>query len=245
MFDYIVLGILQGIFEWLPISSEGIVVLAGQIWPKEFNPIDVALFLHLGTVFAALVYFRKDWKEVFTLKNKNLVRFLVITTIISLGVGFLIYKTISHVAIGPELLLIMGFGLLFTAFFQKKRKNIALSFNQLAVVSGILQGLSVIPGLSRSGSTIFGLSLGEINPSKILKISYMMSVPVILASSIYLGFKNSFLIFEALPALIISFLVGLISLHFLIRFSQKVNFFMFAFGFGLLCFLGAIIGFMG
>ena len=83
-------------------------------------------------------------------------------------------------------------------------------------MAGFLQGLAVIPGLSRSGSTIFGLSLGKFDSAQILKISYMMSGPIVLASSAYLFLKNPVLVFEAWPSLISSFLVGLISLHFLI-----------------------------
>ena len=62
MLDYIVLGILQGIFEWLPISSEGIVALLSQFLQKG-NPVDVALFLHLGTLLVVLIYrkFRQEF----------------------------------------------------------------------------------------------------------------------------------------------------------------------------------------
>ena len=161
MWDYIILGVLQGFFEWIPISSEGIVALASQMFIADVNPIDAALFLHLGTLLAVLVYFRKDWTEVLTLKDIHLFRFLMIATVISLFVGFALYHLVSSVAIGPGLLTVMGIGLLFTAYFQKKKRNINLSRDRMAVLVGVLQGLAVIPGLSRSGSTIFGLSLGR------------------------------------------------------------------------------------
>jgi len=241
MWSYIILGILQGIFEWIPISSEGIVAIASQYFLKGFHPIDVAIFLHLGTLLAVLIYFRKEWKEVLTLKNKNLFYFLIIATVVSLVVGFPIYKSIKEITIGAGLLVVMGFGLLLTSFLQKKRKSFNLNLNQLAIFSGILQGLSVIPGLSRSGSTIFGLSLGKKNPSEILKISYMMSAPVIFLANFYLYFKNPILVDKGWISLIFSFLVGIFSLHYLIKFSQKINFQKFTLIFGLLCFLGAIL----
>jgi len=134
--------------------------------------------------------------------------------------------------------------LLFTSFFQKKGKILNLNLDYIALISGVLQGFSVIPGLSRSGSTIFGLSLGKINPSEILKYSYMMSAPVILASSSYLMLKNPVLISQGWISLIFSFLVGLVSLHFLMKISQRINFSKFALIFGILCLFGAAIGFI-
>lgn len=244
MWNYLFLGIIQGIFEWFPISSEGIVALAGQFLVKDLDPIDIALFLHLGTVFAILIYFWKDWKEVFLLKNYKLVRFLIISSLISLSIGYPIYKLVNSMIVGNTLLLVMGFCLLLTAYFHKTKRSFQIDFDKLAIITGFLQGLAVIPGLSRSGSTIFGLSLGKSTPSEMLKVSYMMSLPVVLASSFYLFLKEPILIFEWWPALISSFLVGILSLHFLIKFAKKINFFKFTLIFSLLCFLGAIIGFI-
>ncbi len=244
MLSYIFLGIVQGIFEWIPISSEGIVALCSNFLLKDINPVDIALFLHLGTLFAVLVYFRKDWKEILTLRNPRLLRFLVLTTFISLVVGYPLYKLIREVAIGSGIMIVMGFGLLFTAYFNKFKKFSGIGFNKLAIVTGFLQGLSVIPGLSRSGSTIFGLSLGENNPSQILKISYIISAPVVLASSAYLFLENPSLVYSSLLSLIFSFLTGFLTLKFLFKIAGKINFFGFALIFSLLCFLGAAIGFI-
>ena len=123
-------------------------------------------------------------------------------------------------------------------------RSAAMGFNRLAVVSGFLQGLSVIPGLSRSASTIFSLSLGRKSPQEILRISYMMSAPVVLASSIYLYLNNPSMVFDLWPALVFSFLVGFFSLSFLLRISQRINFFTFALIFALICFIGAGIQYL-
>ena len=71
MLEYIILGIIQGFFEWLPISSEGAVAIASQFLIKGFHPLEIALFAHLGTFFAVLIYFRKEWLDVLTFKNKK------------------------------------------------------------------------------------------------------------------------------------------------------------------------------
>lgn len=244
MLNQIILGLIQGVFEWIPISSEGMVALASRFFSSQFNPIEMALFLHLGTLLAALIYFKKDWQEVILLKNRELLRFLIITTIISLAIGFPLYKFVKNMALGSGLLLIMGFGLLLTAYFHKRKSNFVLKTGRLAAFTGFLQGLSVIPGLSRSGSTVFGLSLSKFSPPEILKISYMMSVPVGLAANAYIFLETPALISHGWLALVVSFIVGMLSLHFLIRISEKINFFKFAFVFALLCFLGGFLSFI-
>jgi len=244
MLIQIILGMVQGIFEWIPISSEGMTALVAKFLTNEFNPIEIALLLHLGTLLAAIIYFRKDWKEIILLKNRKLLRFLVTATMISLVIGFPIYKFVKHMALGSGLLLIMGCGLLVTAYFHKSKKQLKVSPGRLTWLVGVLQGLSVIPGLSRSGATIFGLSLSELTPTEILKMSYMLSVPVGLAANFYLFLENPGLISQGWVGLIASFVVGILSLHLLIRVSEKINFFKFALVFSGLCFLGVIVGFV-
>jgi len=239
MLDYVILGIIQGIFEWIPISSQGIVAIASQFLIKEVHPLEMALFLHLGTLLAVLIYFRKEWIEVFRFKNISLLRFLVVSAAISGIVGFALYVLIKNIALGNGLLVITGFGLLLTAYFHKAKRMPGINLNKLAVITGILQGLAVIPGLSRSGATIFGLSLGKLNPEEILKISYMMSAPAVLGLTGFLFFKNPVLISESWPALIFSFLAGFLTLDFLLKVANKIDFFKFALIFALFCFLGA------
>lgn len=239
MLDYVILGIIQGIFEWIPISSQGMVAIASQFLIKEVHPLEMALFLHLGTLLAVLIYFRKEWIEVFRFKNISLLRFLVVSAAISGIVGFTLYVLIKNIALGNGLLVITGFGLLLTAYFHKAKRMPGINLNKLAVITGILQGLAVIPGLSRSGATIFGLSLGKLNPGEILKISYMMSAPAVLGLTGFLFFKNPVLISESWPALISSFLVGFLTLDFLLKVANKIDFFKFALIFALFCFLGA------
>jgi len=243
MFDYIILGIIQGIFEWLPISSEGVVAIAGRFLIEEIDSLETALFLHLGTVLAVLLYFRKDWLEILTLKNRVLFRFLIISTVISGIIGLILYNSlIKNMATGGVLLLITGFALLFTAYFHKAKRTAGLGFDKLPVITGILQGLAVIPGFSRSGSTIFGLSLGELEPKQILRLSYLMSVPAVAASTGYfLVFKAHSFSFDIWPAALASFIIGLLFLDGLTKLSQKMNFAKFALAFALLCFIGAFM----
>lgn len=245
MFEYIILGILQGIFEWIPVSSEGIVALFSNYFIKDLNVVDVAIFLHLGTFFSVLIYFWKDWLDLLKLKDVKFLKFFILTTIISGGIGFLLYDLSKEIVMGGGLLLLMGFGLLLTSFFQKRKINFNLDKKYGPFLIGILQGVSVVPGVSRSGSTIFGLSFFEKDPLKILKISYLLSAPIIVASSGYLYLKNPDILFDGgWVALIFAFIFGILTLKILFDLTKKINFSLFTLIFGILCILSGIIEYL-
>ncbi|MGI6297566.1 MAG: undecaprenyl-diphosphate phosphatase [Minisyncoccales bacterium] len=245
MWKYILLGALQGIFEWLPISSEGVVALFSKFLIKDFNAVDLAIFLHFGTFFVVLIYFWKDWIKLISFKDNEFLKFFIITTIISGGLGFLIYDFAKQVVMGGGLLLLMGLGLFLTSFFQRKQINFSLDKKLAPYALGTLQGLSAIPGVSRSGSTIFGLSFFEKDPYKILKVSYLLSAPVVLGASIYLYLKNPDIVMQGgWIALIFSFIFGFISLKSLLKLSQRIDFSKFTLIFGIICILGALLEFL-
>lgn len=241
MWEYVLLGALQGIFEWIPISSQGLMTIFSSFIVTDINSIDFSLFLHLGTMFAVLIFFRKDWINLILLRDKELLRFFIIASVVSLSLGFVVYKTIGDIAIGSGLLFLIGFGLLLTSWFQKKdiRLNMNKDFN--SVIVGLLQGISVIPGVSRSGSTIFGLSLKENDPSEILKKSYIISLPAVAASTGYIFINNPSINSFPWIALLSSFVFGMISLKVLLDFSKKVNFSKITMTFGILCLIGGIM----
>jgi undecaprenyl-diphosphatase len=244
MWEYILLGFLQGVFEWIPVSSEGIVAIFSQYLVKDFNSVDLALFLHLGTVLAVLVYFWKDWINLVMFKDKEFLRFFVIVTFISGTLGFFVYKMARDVSMGSGLLVLMGLGLLLTSWFQKNNIKLKVNKDISSIIVGLLQVLSAIPGVSRSGSTIFGLSLTENDPTEILKKSYIISVPVVIGSSLYLYIKNPVMASSSWIAVVFSFIFGIISLKLLLDFSKKVNFSKFTLIFGILCLLGALFQFL-
>ncbi len=240
---YIFLGFLQGIFEWLPISSKSIVALFADNAGTGFHPMDLAFFLHVGTLLATFVYFWRDIRDLILFKDKEFVKFFIIVSAISGTLGFVAYKTTRDVAIGPTLLLLMGCGLILTSFFQSRKIKVKMSKTMSAVVVGLLQSITAIPGVSRSGATIFGLSLTEHDPEKILRYSYLISIPVVLGAEIYLQ-KEQLVTFtpEIMVAVVSSFFFGLISLKVLLGLAKKVNFAKFTLFFGIICILGALIG---
>jgi undecaprenyl-diphosphatase len=245
MIEYIIAGILQGIFEWLPVSSEGVVSLFANFSLQQVNSVDFALFLHLGTALAVIVYFWKDILNLILFKDKEFLKFFIIVTILSGGIGFFVYKFASSIGGGPALLFLMGCGLLLTSWFQRKKIKIKSNNTVSAFVVGLLQAITPIPGVSRSGATIFGLSLFEDNPTKIMKASYLISIPVVLSASLYLYLKNPVMLStNILIGIFVSFIVGITTLKFLMGISHKINFSKFTFIFGCLCFLGVLVYFL-
>ena len=244
MWEYILLGALQGIFEWIPISSEGVLTIFSSFLVTDMSSIDFSLFLHLGTMLAIIIYFRKEWVDLFLMKDKKLLRFFIIASFVSLGLGFIIYKTMGDISIGSGLLFLMGVGLILTSFFQRKNIKLKISDDVSSIIVGLLQGIAVIPGVSRSGSTIFGLSLKESDPSEILRKSYLISLPAVAASSGYIFINNPSISSFPWVALISSFIFGIISLKIILDFSKKTNFSVLTLTFGILCLIGGLIEFL-
>lgn len=249
MIESIILGFAQGVAEWLPISSEGLLVLLKvNVFKSSLSLnslISYALFLHLGTFLAALVYFRKEvldlLKSLFSNKRKEAVRFYIISTVITGIVGILILKLLGSFELSSAkwIMLLIGIALLVTAFLQfikkgeqyKEEKDLKTIDS---VILGILQGFSIIPGLSRSGLTVSGLLLRKFSDTTALKLSFIMSLPAVLAGNILLNLDKLALSPENLLGLLFSFLFGILTIHILLKLSQKINFAWFVLLFGLI-----------
>lgn len=291
MIEALIQGTVQGITEWLPVSSEGIIVLINNsFFGDKFSlqeDINYALFLHMGTFFAALVYFHEDviniLKGLVRYKKsdkdmQNLLLFLFFSTSISGIIGFIILVIIERLddtsVTGPVLMLVVGIALAFTGFLQwrhsgksfsiiKQQKSSLDSIKEVArdveniiserinpatkrqhkggrllqdlnimdaMILGFVQGFTVIPGLSRSGTTISFLLIRKIDSAIALKLSFLMSLPVVLGVNIYRNYDDLLNISpELLAALLAAFLFGIITIHSLLRLAERVNFAIFVF----------------
>ena len=257
MLEQIILGIVQGIAEWLPISSEGLIVLlVGNFFNKGIDLetiIRQALFLHLGTFLAALIYFRKDVisliRALFNYRSADLERqktlkFLIIATLISSLFGFILLKALTGLEeqlffSAKVITLVIGLLLLITAVLQIKAnkggyKKISHLENKDGFLLGFIQGLAVLPGLSRSGLTISTLLLRKFDDVYALKLSFLMSLPVVLGGNIILNLQHGLFLIEAIWGLIFAFVFGLLTIDLLLRFAKKVNFGYFVLFFGIL-----------
>lgn len=234
LFDSLILGIVEGITEFLPISSTGHLILASNLlglFQTEFLK-SFEIIIQLGAIAAVVFVY---WRSFLKIKiwQKVLAAFLP-TGII----GFILYKIIKQYLIGNEAvvlwaLLIGGLALI---IFEKSHKEKEEANGEIENISykqalgiGVCQSLAVVPGLSRSAATIVGgLALG-LKRETIVKFSFLLAVPTMLAASGWdlLKNANSFLP-EDLNVLavgfVISFLTALITIKWLLNFVQKHNF---------------------
>jgi len=259
----LILGLIQGITEWLPLSSSGMLTLALTnlfLITSIEDLIRTALFLHLGTFLAALIYFRKNVKKIFiTLFNyknqstdsKNIFNFLLISTIVSGILGLLILFTlISFESIleltGKTITFFIGIFLLFTGIIQLKPKKAGLKKirdlqKRDGFVLGLAQGVAVIPGISRSGITLSALLLKKFDDTTALKLSFLMSLPIVLIGNVILNLEDLVFSSTMLFALLASFVFGLLTIHGLIKLSRKINFGWFAIIFAVLMIVSVLI----
>ena len=221
----LILAVIQGITEWIPVSSSGHLVLFEKL--LGFNGgllFDVAL--HFGTLMSVFVYFGRDitniledllkgnWKS----ENGKLGIYLIIATIPAGIVGTLFLSYFEKI-FGNLLFVSLGFGitglLLFIASIDIKRKRDLNAKGAFWI--GIAQVASIFPGISRSGATISSGLLFGLNEKEAMKFSFLMSIPIIFGANIITIGSNN-LNPELIWATLVSFIVGLLAIHVLYKY---------------------------
>jgi undecaprenyl-diphosphatase len=263
MIESIILGTIQGIFEWLPISSQGnlVLLMVGFLDIGFKTALNYAIFLHFGTFLAVLIYFWEDviqiikrlkkYRPRFDDEDDALISFLIISTILTGIIGYPIFKLIADFNFRGEIFLgLVGLALIFTGVLQKyankkkKRKENKLTLKD-SILFGILQGLALIPGVSRSGITVSAFLLRGYHPRRSLRLSFLMSIPVLFVGSIFLpiveGFPDGIEPANLILGLIFAFIFGLITIKILLEIARKVKFWLFCVIIGLLALLPMIM----
>jgi undecaprenyl-diphosphatase len=233
----LILGLLQGVLEWLPVSSQGnLVVLAIAFLGLEPEyALSLSVYLHLGTGFAALVYFRNEVAGILgrgSEGDRELFRFLLIATILTGVVGLPIFAFVRLTSLyGEALLALTGLALLATGVMQRERgrggtrEPMGLDV-QDGFALGVVQGLSAIPGLSRSGVTTTALLLKDFPGEEALRLSFLMSIPASFAAATGLALIEGAPPMDTgiLLALAASFLSALVSVDLLIKLARRTEF---------------------
>jgi len=238
IFQLAFLGIVQGLTEFLPISSSGHLVLMPWVFGWEYQGLSLDVALHFGTLLAVLLYFSRDWVDIFrsafTGKKgqypKNFLWFLVVASIPGALIGFFFDDIAENFLRNP---LIIAFTLAFFGFWLyyfdkvgvKKKSEKKITYRE-AIYIGIAQAIAIIPGTSRSGITITaGLKLG-LTREAAARFSFLMATPIIMGASIYK--MDDFLsggvgIAEAL-GIFFAFLSGYLAIAGLIKFVEKTSY---------------------
>ena len=183
----LVLGIIQGIAEWLPISSSGHLVLVQKFF-RFGGGITFDIFLHLSTLLVILIFFRKDIRligKALLSRDKKSSEFkigiyVIFATVVTGFMGILLH-TKEHLLMS---LPVVGCCFLFTAillFFSKKSGNESLNWKK-ALIIGFFQGIALLPGVSRSGSTISIARILKINETDSFRFSFLLMIPATLGA---------------------------------------------------------------
>ena len=256
--EAVLCGIIQGLAEFLPISSSGHLAIVHSFFRMEGSPGSLAfdLLLHLGTLIVVFVFYHKDIfllvPAFFTMTGKVIrgkIRFsdwsreerfvfLLIVATIPLAAALFLEDQVEWLSSYPKavgaILILNGFVLLFADHAAKKKKTRSLTPGR-AFGIGIFQLVAILPGLSRSGSTISGGLIFGLTREEAVRFSFLMSVPAILGANVThipSVFSTSVARAElgySLIGLAISMVVGFCAMKCLIYISKKSRFGMFAY----------------
>ncbi len=225
------LGVIQGATEFLPVSSSGHLAIFSKILNIQESSLPYFVLLHLATLLSVLVFFASDIIEIlvgmFTLRKEtwNFVFKIIIATIPAGLVGYFFDEKIEKI-FGESrfigLFFLLTALILFLSDKFKGTKDIKDITYVDALIIGVFQMFAILPGISRSGMTIFGALLVGLKREVAFKFSFLMSIPVIVGSGIL---KASAVTFTptTLPTLLGTFGVGLLSLMVLKIFTVTSN----------------------
>ena len=234
------LGLIQGLTEPLPVSSQGVVTVVNA-WLFDAtltDSVSFSLWLHMGTTLSVVVAFRRDVAAVFrdTLSRPTrptaTVKFLVIATVVSAPLGLFALAGLFEFSdrIGTAAMAAVGIMMLVTGTLLLGRRSGGTRTREDvtwldAVATGAAQGFAALPGLSRSGLTVSTLLWRRVDRSETLALSFLLSVPASLGAGIYGALKtNAYASPEALAALVTAAAVGFVAIRVLIKLAERVNF---------------------
>ena len=228
--EILILSAIQGISEFLPISSSAHLIIVSNLYDLKANSLLIDISLHLGSLLAIIFFFKKD---LFDLKhNQKLLRLILIGSIPLIIFGYILHSSeLIHLLRNIEVIAwtTLLFGVIL--YFADKRKidqNISTDLNLRSIIFiGIFQVLALIPGVSRAGITMTAARFLNFNRVDSGKISFLLSIPA-LAGASFLGLKdiqNETLEINLLIiiAIILSFLFSYITVNFFLNYLNKFS----------------------
>jgi len=264
-----ILGIVQGISEWLPISSKTqIMIVSTFLLNLNFSQAyALGLFLEGGTFVAAVIYFRKELYGAILalfgrsdLQGKLLLKYLLVVTVVTAIIAVPIYKLISSLVVGPSVgipMIVLGAILLadwLLLRFSKGRHALKKRVADLSLVNlieiGIAQGISALPGVSRSGTTVSAMLLLKVKPEEAFRLSFFALIPASLGATLVallFSHPETNSVASSLPtlyigiAMVVSTIVSLAFMDALIRFAKSSRVTTLVFILGIIAILSGLI----
>ena len=236
LFEILLLSLIQGVSEFLPISSAAHLILASNIYEFKNQSLLIDISLHLGSLLAILFYFRN---EIFNFKNNlNLFYKIIVATLPLIIIGYFLYSTgIIYEFRNIKVIVWTTFAgaiLLHIADRRKIFNNLENSFNfKSALIIGLFQIIALIPGTSRAGITITAGRILGFDRTDSTKISFYLSIPALAGASV-IGIKdllkeNIEFNFIVLAGIFLSFIFSLITIKYFLKFIKKFSFKIFVF----------------
>ncbi len=228
IWEALILGIIQGLSEFLPISSSGHLLLLEKLGIGT-ESLFFNIMVHVGTLLAVLIVLRKEWtplvRHPFQRTMGNMVIACIPTVIIAL-----IFKYAFPSLIDGALL---GFGFVMTAFLLYVGQTFKFAKNgvynvKTCILTGVFQGIAVLPGISRSGATISALTLLGVDRKSATNFSFLLSIPIIAGSAIFEGIELAISktpldipVSALIVGVVSAFLSGLIAIKFFLKLIEK------------------------
>ena len=231
MIEILILSLVQGITEFIPVSSSSHLVIFSKFLNFENQSLMVDVSLHIGSFLAVITFFHKE--IINFINNKNLFFKIILSSIPVMITGFFLVElnlidNLRNIKIIGWMTVIFGV-LLFLSDKFKLSKNLNNNFTfKNALIIGFFQTLALIPGVSRSGITITGARLLSFERIDAAKISFLMSIPVLGAISIF-GLKELYstndlnLSTLSLTSMIFSFICSLVTIKFFLLYVKKFS----------------------
>ena len=231
MIEIIILSLIQGITEFLPISSSSHLVLVSEYLKFENQSLEIDVSLHIGSFLAVVTYFRKDIIQF--IKNKDLLFKIILSSLPIILIGYLLVELnlihqLRDIKLIGWMTIIFGV-LLFISDKYKLNKNMKNGFNyKSAIFIGFFQTMSLIPGVSRSGVTITAARLLNFKRYDSAKIAFLLSIPTLGAVSLFgiMNLMNSgnlkFSIINVL-SILFSFFISFITIKFFLNYIKNYN----------------------
>jgi undecaprenyl-diphosphatase len=228
--EILILSAVQGISEFLPISSSAHLILVSNFYDLKTGSLLIDISLHLGSLVAIIFYFRKDLLDL--KKNKKLLQLIVLGSIPLIIFGYALYSTeliylLRNLKVIAWTTLIFGI-ILFFADQQKFDKNISSNLNIKSIILiGLFQILALIPGVSRAGITLTAARFLKFNRVDSTKISFLLSIPALTGAS-FLGLKNAInqpleINYLIIVSIVLSFLFSYITVKFFLNYINKFS----------------------
>ena len=231
MLEVFLLSLIQGITEFIPVSSSSHLIIFSDFINFNNQSLNIDISLHIGSFLAVMFYFKRD--IINFIKNKNLFFKIIVASLPVMIIGFLLVQTnfiekLRSLEVIGWTTIIFGI-LLYISDKQKLSKNIQFNFNyKSAIIIGLLQILSLIPGVSRSGISITGARFLQFKRLEAAKISFLLSIPTLGAVTIF-GLRNLYLSDNLelsvlnFISIVCSFIFSFVTIHFFLKYIQKFS----------------------